>query len=224
MNIDAAYAKGSVTFMGVELGVAPGALVPRSETELLGETAARELSPAAGPVRIVDMCCGVGNLACALAVRLSTAQAWGCDLTARCVELANENVRRLRLQDRVQIVQGDLFGALAGQGLEGTIDAIVSAPPYISQKRLEGDRAPLLAHEPREAFDGGPYGLSIHQRIIREGAGFLREGGWLLFEVGLGQEKQVKMLMSRSRAFDEARFALDVDGHPRVVYARRTSG
>ena len=225
MNIDEIYAKGTVNFMGIELTVGPGALVPREETELLGETTTAELKAmAVAEPRVIEMCCGVGNLACGLAVRFPTAQVWGCDLTARCVELANENVQRLGLKERVRIAQGDLFGALEGQGLEGTIDLIVSAPPYISQKRLEGDRAPLLEHEPREAFDGGPYGLSIHQRIIREGAVFLRPGGAVAFEVGLGQDKQVKILMARSKAFEEAQFAFDLAGDARVVYARRKSG
>src|SRR6185312_3590196 len=114
------------------------------------------------------------NLACFLALRFPGARVWASDLTAPCAALAAANVRRQHLEGRVEGTQADLFSGLADRGLEGAIDLVVCNPPYISQKRLEGDCLPLLAHEPREAFDGGPYGLSIHQRVIREGAAFLR--------------------------------------------------
>ena len=70
--IDEAYRAGRRVFMGVTLEVAPGALVPRAETELLGETAARILADTAPPpgtstLTVIDMCCGSGNLACGLA-------------------------------------------------------------------------------------------------------------------------------------------------------------
>jgi release factor glutamine methyltransferase len=224
MNISETYAKGIVTFMGVELAVGPGALVPRDETELLGRAASaalQTLSP--DSPRVIDMCCGVGNLSCALASRFPRLRVWASDVSEACVHLARENVQRLDMDGRVQIYQGDLFASLAGQGLEGTIDLIVCNPPYISQKRLESECAGLLAHEPREAFDGGPYGLSIHQRVISEALSFLRPDGQLFFEVGLGQAKQVKILFSRSRAFKEVGFVNDPAGDPRVVHARRAA-
>lgn len=222
MSIESDLAKGSVIWMGTEIRTGRGALVPREEGELLAHTAIAELEAAALPApRIIDMCCGVGNFACVLARRFPTAQIWASDLTDSCVALARENVRRFGLEDRVRVAQGDLFGSLAGHSLEGSIDFIVSNPPYISQKRLEGESAPLLELEPREAFDGGPYGLTIHQRVIRECVDFLRPGGRLLFEVGLGQAAQVKILFSRARIWEPATFVNDSLGSPRVVHARR---
>lgn len=222
MNVAEIYRAGRVPFMGLELLVAPGALVPREETELLGRTALEALSGMAlESPRIVDMCCGAGNLACAIAHRLPRARVWGSDLTDGCVEVARRNVDRLGLSDRVRILQGDLFAGLAGLGLEGAVDAIVCNPPYISRKKLEGDRAPLLEHEPRAAFDGGPYGLSIHQRVVKDAAGWLRPGGALLFEVGLGQDRQVELLFARARAYENIRIATDASGQGRVVHARR---
>lgn len=222
MSIAQAYAKGTVPFMGLEIGVAPGALVPRIETELLGRTAAATLETLKVPApRLIDMCCGAGNLACALAVRFPLAQVWASDVMDSCVALARENVRRLGLEERVQVAQGDLFGAFAGWGLESSLDLIVCNPPYISQKRLAGESAALLDYEPREAFDGGPYGLTIHQRVIRESVVFLKPAGWLLFEVGLGQAEQVKLLFGRSRVFADMRLVADAHGAPRVVTARR---
>jgi release factor glutamine methyltransferase len=85
---------------------------------------------------------------------------------------------------------------------------------------LTGDRAELLENEPREAFDGGPYGLSIHQRVMAEAPRFLRPGGWLLMEFGLGQHRQVKILLDRTRQFESIELSTDAIGNPRVIAAR----
>lgn len=218
-----AYENGTQTFMGVTLLVDPGALVPREETEILGTTAERTIKGMniAAP-RIIDMCCGSGNLACALGVRIPEARVWASDLTDGCVSLARRNVDKLGLQGRVNVFQGDLFGSLAGEALENTIDAVVCNPPYISTGRLAADRANLLEQEPREAFDGGPYGLSIHQRVTKEAPKFLRAGGWLLFEFGLGQEKQVKILFDRAKAYTNVQFVPDSAGNPRVALGQKS--
>jgi release factor glutamine methyltransferase len=203
-------------FMDVDLLVERGVLMPRVETELLGATA---LEVAADQSRIVDMCCGSGNLACALAAHLPGARIWASDLTAACVSLARRNVEHTGVADRVTVVQGDLFSGL--QGLAGAVDLIVCNPPYISQAKLAGERQALLEHEPREAFDGGPYGLSIHQRVVKEALPFLKPGGHLLFEIGLGQERQVKILFERTRAYEAPRTVANAAGEVRVVAARK---
>ena len=199
-SIVAAQQSGRQLFCGLELLAAPGALVPRAETELLARTALSLLpSPRERDPRLVDMCCGSGNLACYLAHEARSAQVWAADLTAPCVELARRNAAHLELKDRVHVLQGDLWDALHDLELEGTIDLVVCNPPYISTGKLEGESAGLLDHEPREAFDGGPYGLSIHQRVISGAPRFLRVGGWLCFEFGLGQERQLEKLFARAK-------------------------
>ena len=215
-----AYLVRRQKFMGVDLYIDPGALVPRDETELLGRTAVRLLRETNG-TRAIDICCGSGNLACAIAVELPRVAFWASDLTDGCVRVSRQNVRNLGLESRVHVHQGDLFTALTGLGLEGTIDAVVCNPPYISSGRLGKDRAVLLEHEPREAFDGGPFGLSIHQRVVKDALSFLKPGGWLVFEIGLGQHKQVKILLDRAHAYGEVRTECDAEGNPRVVYAQR---
>jgi release factor glutamine methyltransferase len=226
-NVDAALAAGRTKFMGLELLVAPGALVPRAETELLGNHAVLRLKTMQPNVetgtelRAIDMCCGAGNLACAIAMGVPAVRVWCSDLTDGCVAVARTNIDHLGLAPRVTLKQGDLFAPLAGLGLEETIHVIACNPPYISTGRLTKDRASLLDKEPREAFDGGPYGLSIHQRVIKDAPAFLRPGGWLMMEFGVGQEKQVKLLFDRSKIFSDVSFATNEAGEPRVVLARK---
>ena len=217
-SVSEAYGRGRTMFMGIELLVAPGALVPRTETELLGKTAVEALRQMKLPApRVIDMCCGAGNLACAIAYHITGSRVWASDLTDGCVDLARSNVAHHARADRVSVHQGDLFAAFAGLELEGTIDVIVCNPPYISEKRLEGDRAHLLELEPREAFAAGPYGLSIHMRVVKEAPRYLRPGGVLLFEVGLGQDRQVTILFERSKVYDSVGTVADAAGEGRVV-------
>ncbi|HUX90599.1 MAG TPA: HemK/PrmC family methyltransferase [Gallionellaceae bacterium] len=219
-----AYVIGHEVFMGVDLIVAEGALAPREETELLGKTALNTLrSSGTDAPRVIDMCCGSGNLACAIAHHMPSAQVWASDLTDGCIAVTRRNVEHVGVSDRVVVAQGDLFAGLAGLRLEGSIDAVICNPPYISQGKLATDRANLLEHEPREAFDGGPYGLSIQQRVIKEALPFLHPGGVLLFEIGLGQERQVRMLFDRIKVYEDIRLIANPAGDIRVVSGRKRS-
>ena len=216
------YVIGHKVFMGINLIVAEGALVPREETELLGNTALDAIcnSGSAAPM-VIDMCCGSGNLACAIAHHAPTARVWASDLTDGCIAVTRRNIEHAGVSERVAVVKGDLFAGLAGLELEGMIDVVVCNPPYISQNKLATHRAGLLEHEPREAFDGGPYGLSVQQRVIKEALPFLRPGGTLLFEIGLGQERQVKMLFDRTKEYEDIRLVANSAGEVRVVSGRK---
>jgi len=219
------YVVGRVCFMGTDMLAEPGALVPREETEILGrgsEARIRGMGVVDG-LRIIDMCCGAGNLACALAIAFPSARVWASDLTDGCVSVARKNVEYLGLGTRVTVHQGDLFAGLSGLGLDGTIHAVVCNPPYISSGRLEKDRANLLDHEPIEAFDGGPYGLTIHQRVIKDSLSFLVPGGLLAFEFGTGQVRQLELLFRRAKQYGSIEFDNDADGNPRAAFSFRKS-
>jgi len=206
--------------MNVEIETGSGVLVPRDETELLGYTALELIAGVEHPV-IVDMCCGSGNLGLAIATARPAARILGSDLMGEAVVAARHNVARLGLQDRVQIVQGDMFEGLAGRGLEGSVDLVVCNPPYISTMKLETESSYLLRDEPREAFDAGPYGIAVHMRLVAEAAPYLRSRGRIAFEFGVGQGRQVKVLLARTRAYGVASLVENAEGTPRVAVARK---
>lgn len=207
-------------FLDVEIEIAPGVLAPREETELLCLAAIERLTEEEEPL-VIDMCCGSGNLGLAIATAVSSARVIGADLTDETVELARRNTVRLGLKSRVSIYQGDLFEALNGQTLAGKVDMIVCNPPYISTRRLTDSLAHLLEDEPREAFDGGPFGISILQRVIRGAVAFLKPDGYLIMEFGEGQVEQVRHLVTRVEGFAPPVFITNEEGTPRVVVARR---
>jgi HemK-like putative methylase len=214
-------ARGTATFFGNDLYVAEGVLVPRSASEVL-VTAAMELFDVRRPLVAIDIGTGCGNVALALAIATPLARVYATDVAPIAVKLTERNVCKLGLGARVTTHLGDLFGPLEGLDLGGTIDLVTSSPPFISSGRLERDRAPLLRDEPRVAFDAGPYGITIHQRLFREALPFLTPGrGWLIAEFGAGQASQVEHLIVRSRGYDEIRFFEGPSGIINAVGARR---
>ena len=218
-------ATGLQAFLGVTLAAREDVLAPREETELLGRSALAVLAGLAGQepgreLRMIDMGCGSGNLTCALAAAMPQARIWASDLTASCAALTVENAARLGLGERVQVSCGDLFEPLRGRGLEASMDLVVMNPPYIPSSSLEKTHARLLEHEPREAFDGGPYGISIVTRLLQDAPAFLKPGGHLLFEFGQGQEKHGQRLAERREAYAGIGFAADAQGAPRVGILR----
>jgi release factor glutamine methyltransferase len=217
---------GRQRFLGVELLAKHDVLAPREETEILGREVLAVLQGLAledpeRELRMIDMGCGSGNLACAVAAAIPRARIWASDITASCAALTRENVAQLELQGRVEVSEGDLFSPLAGRGLEGTMDVVVMNPPYIPSTSLEKSHAGLLHHEPRAAFDGGPYGVSVVTRLLQEAPPFLKDGGYLLFEFGLGQERLVQSLAQRKSLYSEIRFASDAGGHARAAILRK---
>jgi release factor glutamine methyltransferase len=207
-------------FMNVDIEISPGVLVPRRETELLGETALDLLADIANPV-VIDMCCGSGNLALAIASALHDVRIFASDLTDETVAAARRNVDRLALGDRLTVAQGDMFAGLVGYDLIGCVDLVVCNPPYISTAKLESDSAHLLQSEPREAFDAGPYGIAIQQRLVADAAPFLRPGGVLAFEFGAGQDRQARALLTRAKFYAPPHFISNEAGIPRVAVARK---
>jgi release factor glutamine methyltransferase len=213
---------GRQRFLGVDLLVREQVLAPREETEILGNevlSILRALSAEAPEreLRMIDMGCGSGNLACASATAVPQTRVWASDLTAACADLTRANVALLSLQERIQVTQGDLFAPLSGRGLEGTMDLVAMNPPYIPTALLAKTHAGLIEHEPREAFDGGPYGISILIRLLEEAPPFLKPGGHLLFEFGLGQARLVQSLVKGKDRYAGFRFAQGASGEARVA-------
>jgi release factor glutamine methyltransferase len=222
-----AYVRGVAPFMGYEFFSEQGTMYPREVSAILVNTVVElarsgEIKPPAGDtLNIVDQCGGSANIGIVMALKLPEARVWSTDLMARSSALARRNVQKHDVGSRVTVATGDLFEALDGQGLEGRIDAITCSPPFISTGRLTKDRAYLLAHEPREAFDAGPYGISMHQRLAKESPPMLRQGGYLVLEFGDGQAKQVESIVNRTKLYDRVEVLSDAGGVPRAILARK---
>lgn len=221
-GVPLAHLTGRQRFMGLEMIASPEALIPREETELLGNAALDALRAAAsrGEALAVDACTGSGNLATALAFHEPRARVWATDLSPGAVALARRNAERFGLSDRLTVLAGDLLAPLDATELRGRIDLVVCNPPYISSAKVDRMAPEIRGHEPRLAFDGGPLGIRILARLIDAAPGLLCAGGILAFEVGQGQGPGIRRRLERHGRYAAVREIADAGGEVRALLAR----
>ena len=223
-NVPLAHITGRQNFMGIELLSDPRALIPRKETELLGSKALEislEYADQREQVRIMDICCGGGNLALAIAFHNPKAHVFAADLSGEAIALTLENINFLSLQERVEASQGDIFSCFENEKYFANTDIIVCNPPYISTAKVPKMHTETASHEPSLAFDGGMFGTNIIQKVIINAPRFLTPGGWLLMEVGAGQGEFIKRLCDGSESFLPATSVNDDHGNIRVIMAQK---
>jgi release factor glutamine methyltransferase len=165
---------GWAEFCGLRIAVDPGVFVPRRRTEFLVRQAVALAAP--GDV-IVDLCCGTGAIAAALAARVDGAEVHAADIGPAAVRCARRNLAGFT--DRVY--EGDLFEPLP-PALRGRVDILAANVPYVPAGEIELLPAEARAHEPRAALDGGPDGLDVLRRVAAAAPGWLAPGGHLLIE------------------------------------------
>jgi release factor glutamine methyltransferase len=208
--------------MGIELITGPEALVPRNETELLGYAALEKLkqcSLAQQSALAIDVCTGAGNLAVALALNEPKAMVYAADLSIDAVELARQNIAYHGLAQRVEARESDLLSAFDTEKFHNQVDVLTCNPPYISSAKVNAMHKEIADHEPRLAFDGGPFGVSILQRLMQDAPKFLRKGGWLAFEVGLGQGDAILRRLRKNSSYAEVQSIKDEIGNIRAILA-----
>ncbi len=197
------YIVGGTTFMGLNFHCAPGALIPRQETELLVKIALDLIARQAKQgMTIIDMGTGCGNISVTLARHSENATILASDLKPEVINIAKKNVERHKVQDRVLLFHGDLFTSFHGETLvEEGVDMVVCNPPYIPTASLKKLDPEVIGHEPVEAFDAGAYGIDFYRRLINDAEAFLLPKGILVFEIGIGQEKLVTRIVNKNKGY-----------------------
>ncbi|GBE36753.1 release factor glutamine methyltransferase [bacterium BMS3Bbin07] len=177
------YLTGYTEFYGLGFRVGRGVLIPRPETEILVKEAVRLVNALGiSSPSILDLCTGSGCIATAIAKNLSFAKVVASDISAPAMRYAIENAG-LNSAGNLVFVQGDLFEPVRGQSFH----LIVSNPPYVKGDDLMGLQQEVSWYEPPEALDGGRDGLDFYRRILKAVPRYLRDGGYLVLELGLGQ-------------------------------------
>lgn len=210
---------GTQPFRQVSVRVSPEALVPRPETELLAGWALALLPPPPRRPVIIDVGSGTGCIACALAVERPDAEVIAVDVSPGAVALARDNVYALGLATRVHVGVSDLFAALGAM----EADVIVSNPPYLPSALIATLPPEVSRHDPRLALDGGPDGLDVIRRLVREAPDRLAAGGALVLETAGGpQVSEVSALLRRAGLVGIETRA-DLAGVERFVAGRRAA-
>ena len=211
-------------FMGYEFYVNEDVLVPRQDTETLMEAVLELLKGNKAP-RILDMCTGSGCIITSLMLEVPEASGTGVDLSEKALEVAIRNARELGTADRTKFVKSDLFSAEYFSKKDNAekvtgYDMLISNPPYIPSGEIEGLMEEVRLHDPRMALDGMEDGLYFYREITRQAMDHIRPGGWLLYEIGCEQGKDVKELLEKE-GFIKTEIRQDLCGLDRVVLGQR---
>ncbi len=202
------YLLGVTEFWSLEFNVTPAVLIPRADSEILVEEA---LARADSSGALLDVGTGSGAIVISLASELSNWQLTGFDISPAALEIAQQNIDKNRVAEKVQLVQGDLAELPTQQ-----YDLIVSNPPYIDRQEWDGLMPEVRCFEPQLALLAENGGLKCYQQLAEQAGHRLKTHGWLLVEIGYEQADAVKALFSNA-GLKNIFVREDYSGHPRVV-------
>ncbi|QYK47166.1 MAG: peptide chain release factor N(5)-glutamine methyltransferase [Phycisphaeraceae bacterium] len=243
------YLVGMVMFFGLPIDVDKRVLIPRPSTETIVEevlqharathgisipplathadylSAARIRSSASSiPLLIADVCTGSGCIAIALAKRLPGARVVATDISADALDVAKANAEKHGVADRVDFAQGDLLTPVLAHpvaGAKGSLNYLVSNPPYIPDHEWETVEPNVKNHEPHGALRGGADGMDFVKRVLAEGPALLAPGGQILVEIAACTAPDVLTMAKAHPLLADARIIHDHEGLARVIVARR---
>lgn len=195
---------GWVEFAGLRIKVDSGLFVPRRRTEVLVREAAAIVDEAS---ILVELCCGVGAVATAVATTVRGVQVYAADVDPRAVQCATRNLAPFGGGS----YEGDLFDALPAF-LRGRIDVLVANAPYVPTEAIATMPHEAREYEPRLSLDGGPDGVAVHRRIAEHARSWLASGGSLLIETSERQAPLTAEAFVRHGLSARVVRADDVDG------------
>jgi release factor glutamine methyltransferase len=210
---------GRAPFRTVELAVGPGVFVPRPETEVVAGLAVAEaaaLAAAAGreaPV-VLDLCCGSGAIALAVATEVPRARVGAVELSEQAHAWAARNLAGTGVDLRL----GDAASAFGE--LDGEVDVVVSNPPYIPGGAVPVEPEVAEHDPPLALYGGGPDGLDVVRAVVAAARRLLRPGGLLVVEHADVQQRQVAALLD-ALSWTAVGGHADLAGRPRATSARR---
>ncbi len=205
------YIIGEWGFYGGTYKVGPGVLIPRADTETLIDTALDFLRQREN-VNVLDLCTGSGCIAITIAREKKSAKVTAVEKYEEAMRYAKENAQINKVEN-VEFILGDV---LIGSGNDKKYDLIVSNPPYIPPSEMN-ITSPEVAFEPETALLGGEDGLEFYRAITENYKQALVEGGMLMFEVGINEDKKVSEIL-KSNGFQNITTVKDASGINRVVF------
>ncbi len=207
------YLLGSWDFFGRAFRTDPRALIPRPETEILVEIVLKVIrAELSSRTRLLDVGTGSGVLAITFALECPNLQIVGSDVSPLALNLARENAERQGLNRRIEWVESDLLSSVSGP-----FDFLVANLPYVPTAELL-KLAPEVKRDPPLALDGGPDGLVVIRRLLQEAPKVLRDGAFVILEVGFDQAGRVADLLTAQK-FRDISVENDYQGVRRFVTA-----
>lgn len=205
------YIIGEAYFMGEYFKVNSDVLIPRDETEILVRKAI-EIIKTNDFEEVLDIGTGSGCIACTIA-KNTKATVLGVDISSDALRVALDNVTKLGINNRAIFRKSDLFEKIR----EGEVfDMIISNPPYIPTGTILSEE---VMQEPSEALFAGEDGLEFYKKIVTQAPKYLNDGGYLMFELGIGEASAVEQLMKKN--FVEIKIEQDLAGIERIIWGKK---
>ena len=205
------YIIGSADFMGEKFLVNPSVLIPRDETEILVRKSI-EIINNNNFKWALDIGTGSGCIACMIA-KLTACQIIGIDISTEAIHTAFSNMERLELFNKATFRKSDIYSKIRP---EEKFDIIISNPPYIPPI-MKKDIQKEVSFEPDLAlYTKDEKGLEFYEKIIKDAPKFLNPGGYIIFELGLGQSHDVAQIMNNT-GFDDIQVVKDLANIDRVI-------
>ena len=215
-----AYIVGNREFWGLEFQVTPAVLIPRPETEMVVEEVLKRAEPPASneaaALRVADIGTGSGCIAISIAHDAPHVRVTATDISGDAIDVARANARRLGVEGRVEF-----FTTSYLDGIAGHFDLIAANPPYVRDAD-KGGLSEDVRHEPDVALFGGPSGFRHIEAVLDAAVHKLRLQGWLIMEMGLGQEDDVRALIERRPALRVEDLRSDLQGIARTFVIQKT--
>lgn len=208
------YIIGLADFMGEKFIVDKNVLIPRDETEILVRKSI-EIIEQNNFKTALDMCTGSGCIACMIA-KLTDCQVIGADISTEALHVAFSNMEKFELFNKAIFRKSDLYSKIR---TDEKFDIIISNPPYIPPK-LKQSIQQEVSFEPELAlYTSDEKGLEFYEKIIQKAPEFLNEKGYILFELGIGQSKDVAELL-KNNGFTNIQVVKDLAGIDRVIFGK----
>lgn len=205
---------GLADFMGEKFKVNSDVLIPRDETEILVRKAI-ELIEKNNFKAALDMCTGSGCIACMIA-KLTDCQVVGADISTDALHVAFENMEKMKLFNRASFRKSDIFAKIRE---DERFDIILSNPPYIPPQMKSNIQKEVTFDPDLALYTTDDKGLEFYEKITAGAHSFLNDGGYLMFELGIGQSRDVAEIMKKN-GFSNIQVVKDLANIDRVILAQ----
>lgn len=204
------YINNKAYFMGLEIYVDENVLIPRCDTEILVEEIIKIVKKDS-LIKILDLCTGSGAIAISLKKYLNNIEIIASDISDKALMVAKKNASKIGVD--VKFIESDLFN-----NINGKFDLIVSNPPYI-KKSVIPSLDKQVRNEPILALDGGKDGLNFYRKISYDAKKFLNNNGYLCFEIGYDQRKDVEDILLQN-GYINIYSKKDYGGNDRIIICK----
>ncbi len=202
---------GYADFMGEKFIVNPSVLIPRDETEFLVRKAIEIINKNNFKMAL-DVGTGSGCIACMIA-KYTQCQIIGLDISSDALNTALDNASKLNLFNKAIFRKSNIFSNVKpGE----SFDIILSNPPYIPPSEKEKIQTEVKFDPEQALFTGDEKGLEFYEKITKDAPRILNKGGYLLYELGIGQSNDVKSIMEKN-GFQNVEIIKDLAGIDRVI-------